>query len=157
MAALDEAVRSGFIEELPRPGLVYRFTHELVRRAVYDRMTALHRAELHLRVGEALEAAGAGSVQVLPDLAHHFAAAAPMGDRLRAIDYNVLAARAATDALAFDEAVELLRIALELGIESAPQRAEVLLDLGTVKHRAGKAYEALEAFRVRSRDRPRTR
>ena len=32
-----------------------RFTHELVRRAVYDRIAGIRRAELHLRVGEALE------------------------------------------------------------------------------------------------------
>ena len=43
------------LEELPEPAPACRFTHELVRRAVYDRITALRRAELHLRVGEALE------------------------------------------------------------------------------------------------------
>ena len=39
LAALDEAVRSGMLEELPSPGLAYRFTHELVRRALYDRLS----------------------------------------------------------------------------------------------------------------------
>jgi predicted ATPase len=58
LTALDDAVRSGFVEELQRPALAYRFTHELVRRAVYDRLTRIRRAELHLRVGEAWEAAG---------------------------------------------------------------------------------------------------
>jgi len=53
--ALDEAVRSGMLEELRSPGLAYRFTHELVRRALYDRLSGMRRAELHLRVGEALE------------------------------------------------------------------------------------------------------
>ena len=43
------------IEELPSRTLAYRFTHELVRRALYDRLTGVRRAELHLRVGEALE------------------------------------------------------------------------------------------------------
>ena len=40
--------------EIPSPRLVCRFTHELVRRAPYDRMPGLRRAELHLRVAEAL-------------------------------------------------------------------------------------------------------
>jgi DNA-binding CsgD family transcriptional regulator len=146
IAALDEALRSGIVEELPRVRTAYRFTHELVRRAVYDRLSGVRRAELHLRVGEALEAAGGRAAQALPDLAHHFAAASPLGDVQRAISYNVLAATAATDALAFDEGADLLRRALELGIEDARKRAEVLLELGFVAHRAGRAFDALDAF-----------
>lgn len=147
VAALDEAVRSGFVEELERSRLTYRFTHELVRRAVYDRLTRVRRAELHLRVGEAWEAAAGRSVRALPDLAHHFAAAVPLGDAARAIEYSVLAARAATEALAFDEAAELLTKALEIGVDDGAERAEVLLELGTIRHRAGKSFEALDAFR----------
>src|SRR3954469_18844804 len=97
LASLDEAVRSGMIEELPSPTLAYRFTHELVRRALYDRLTGTHRAELHLRVAEALETAEGRSGRALADLAHHFAAAAPLGGPARGVEYNVLAARAATD------------------------------------------------------------
>ena len=58
----------------------------------------------------------------------------------------MLAARAATAALAFDEGVTRLRLALELGIEPRERRAEVLLELGMSSHRAGKAADALEAF-----------
>ena len=84
LAALDEGVGSGMIEELPSRRLAYRFTHELVRKALYDRLRSARRAELHLRVGEALESAGERSGRVLADLAHHFAAAAPArGDRAR--------------------------------------------------------------------------
>ena len=148
LAVLDEAVRSGMIEELPSRPLSYRFTHELVRRALYDRLTGVRRAELHLRVGEALEAAEGRSGRLLADLAHHFAAAAPLGGAERGIEYNVLAARAATAALAFDEAAARLRTALELRIEDLAERAEVFLELGTVCHRAGKDLDALEAFRA---------
>ena len=147
LAAVDEAVRSGMIEELPSPGLVYRFTHELVRRALSDRLTGVRRAELHLRVGEALEEAEGRSGRALADLAHHFASAAPFGGPTRGVDYNVRAAQAATAALAFDEAAERLRTALELRIESPAQRAEVYLDLGLANHLAGRALDALAAFR----------
>jgi DNA-binding CsgD family transcriptional regulator len=147
LARLDEAVRSGMIEELPSRALSYRFAHELVRRALYDRLTGVRRAELHLRVGEALEGAGVLTGRALADLAHHFARAAPIGGPQRGVDYNVLAARAATDALAFEEAVARLRTALELKIESPHRRAELLIELGTAAHRAGKALDALTALR----------
>ena len=146
LAALDEAVRSGMIEELPAQGLECRFTHELVRRALYDRLSGPRRAELHLRVAEALEDAGGRSGRELADLAHHFAAAAPFGGSGRAAEYNVLAARAAVAALAFGEAAAALRTALALGIEDPAERAEVLLELGHATHRGGKAPDALEAF-----------
>jgi DNA-binding CsgD family transcriptional regulator/tetratricopeptide (TPR) repeat protein len=146
LGVLDEAVRSGMIEELPSRGLAYRFTHELVRRALYDRLSRLRRAELHLRVGEALEGGEGRAGRALADLAHHFAAAAPFGGAGRGVDYNVRAARAATAALDFDEAAALLRTALELRIEDVAERAQVFLELGTASHRAGKALDALEAF-----------
>ena len=148
LASLEEAVGSGMIEEAGSRTLAYRFTHELVRRALYDRLSGVRRAELHLRVGEALEAADGRSSRALADLAHHFAAAAPLDDARRGVAYNVRAADAATSTLAFDEAVVHLRTALELRIDGLARRAEVLLRLGTAAHRAGKALDALEAFRM---------
>ncbi|MDA0165996.1 AAA family ATPase [Solirubrobacter ginsenosidimutans] len=143
LGALDEAVRSGMIEELSSVRLEYRFAHELVRRALYDRLTGLRRAELHLRVGEALEASGARGAA---ELAHHFTAAAPLAGAARGIAYNVDAARHAAAALAFDEAAERLEVALGLGVVSPAERAELLIELGQARHRAGRAVEALAAF-----------
>lgn len=147
-AALEEAVRSGMIEEVPGPRLAHRFTHELVRRALYDRLTGLRRADLHLRVGEALERSHAADPgRVLPELAHHFTVAAPLGGQERAIAYNLRAGGAAMASLAFEEAAARLSRALELGIEDERQRAQVQLQLGTAHHKAGQTLEAMAAFR----------
>ncbi len=146
LAALEEAVGSGMIEELPSQRLACRFTHEIVRRALYDRLSRLRRAELHLRVGEALERAAPDSDRTLADLAHHFGAAAPFGRAEQAIDYNLRAARAASAVLAFEDAAMRLRTAIEIGIPGEPERAGALLELGAASHRAGKATDALEAF-----------
>jgi len=145
--ALDAAVRSGMVEEVPARALAYRFTHELVRRALYDRLSALRRAELHLEVAQALERDDASQPR-LADLAHHYAAAAPLGARAKAIDYSLLAAEAAAGALAFEEQASLLCTALEIGVDDAPRRAAAQLDLGTAYFRAGRSLESLAAFRA---------
>jgi predicted ATPase/DNA-binding CsgD family transcriptional regulator len=146
--ALEPAMRSGVIEELPFPALAYRFTHELVRRALYDRLSVLRRAELHLRIAKALESVDQPRQgRLLADLAHHFAAAAPIGGPARAVRYNLLAANAASTALAYDEATDRLRTALQLGVQDERRRAEVLLDLGTALFRAGRSLDSLQSFR----------
>ncbi len=146
--ALEPAMRSGLIEELPFPALAYRFTHELVRRALYDHLSVLRRAELHLRIAEALEAVDRPRRGgVLADLAHHFAAAAPIGGAARAVEYNLLAADAASAALAYDETTARLRTALQMGVEDERRRAEILLDLGTALFHAGRSLESLQSFR----------
>src|SRR5580692_7542558 len=143
---LEPVRRAAGIAEPHAKRLACRFTHEIVRRALYDRLSRLRRAELHLRVGEALESAAADSDRALADLAHHFGAAAPFGGTERAIDYNLRAARAASAALAFDDAAMRLRTAIEIGIQGEPERAGALLELGAASHRAGKATDALDAF-----------
>jgi DNA-binding CsgD family transcriptional regulator len=145
-AALEGAVAWGMLEELPPPRLAFRFTHELVRRALYDRLSALRRAELHLRVGEGLEEDGSRSIRQVVDLAHHFGAAAELGGAERAIAYNREAARSAVAALAYDDAADHLQAAIEIGVEPAAERAAVLLDLGAAGNRAGRTPEALAAF-----------
>ena len=110
--ALDEAVRSAMIQELPPLGLLYRFNHELVRHALSDGLTGVRRAELHLRVGEALEQIhGGDSTAVLLALAHHFAIASPIDGAGRGAEYNVRAGDAALTALAYEEAARCYRAA----------------------------------------------
>lgn len=146
--ALEEAIAHGMIEEVPSRRLAYRFTHELVRRALYDRMAALRRAELHLRVAEALEQArGTSQSRSFAELAHHFAGAAPLDGPRRAIEYSLLAGGAALGTLAFDEAAACFSSALELGIEDGGRRAQTQLELGTACFRAGRSDDAIEAFR----------
>jgi DNA-binding CsgD family transcriptional regulator len=148
VASLEEAVDSGLLVEETGPGLAYRFAHELVRRAVDDRASAPRRAELHLRVAEALEHghSGGDSRAVLAALAHHFAAAAPVGGAERAVSYNLLAAESAIAALAYGEAQERLETALGLGVRDPQERGALMLQLGDACHRAGHADAALEAF-----------
>jgi DNA-binding CsgD family transcriptional regulator len=147
LRAIEELERGGMLEELPGRSLAYRFSHELVRRAIEDRLTGSRRAELHLRVGRALEGTDGDDQRLLASLAHHFTAAAPLGVADRAVEYNLRAARMPMTALAYDEAVSLLQVALDLGIPDARARGEAYLDLGTASHRGGRTAGALEGFR----------
>ncbi len=146
LGALGEAVESGMLEEVAGRGLRFRFTHELVRRALYDRLSLLRRAELHLRVGEGLEAIGSPSGRRLVDLARHFGAAADLGGAARAIDYHRRAAAGAAEALAYADAAAHLGAAIAIGIDPPAERGAVLIDLGAAANRAGEVVEALDAF-----------
>jgi DNA-binding CsgD family transcriptional regulator/tetratricopeptide (TPR) repeat protein len=146
LVALREAIAGHMLEEVAGRGLGFRFTHELVRRALYDRLSLLRRAELHLRVGEGLEATGSPSGRRLVDLARHFEAAADLGGASRAIEYHRRAAAGAAEALAYADAATHLGAAVAIGIDSPAERGTILIDLGAAANRAGEVVEALDAF-----------
>jgi DNA-binding SARP family transcriptional activator len=143
-AALEQAARAGIIEDLPATAPASRFTHELLRRAVYDRISGIRRAELHLRIGEALERIHpADPSRFLAELAHHFTIAAPLAGVGRAVEYNLRAAEAASASVAYDEAAARLSAALELGISEPRERARVQADLGFLLHESGRVSESM--------------
>ena len=81
-------------------------------------------------------------------LAHHFAAAAPVDGPRRAVEYSLLAARAALTSLAFDQADARFSTALELGIDDPRRRARTHLELGAVRFRSGRSDAAIASFRA---------
>ena len=89
IAALEDGVDARVLRETGRVGR-YAFTHALVRATLYDGLSRLRRARLHGRVGEAIvRLRGSDLDPYLPQLAFHFAQAAPVEqarprDRLRA-------------------------------------------------------------------------
>jgi DNA-binding SARP family transcriptional activator len=132
-AAVEEAVRCGMIEELTNPAFAHRFGHELVRRAIYDRLTAVRRAQLHARVAEALETIHASDPsRVLPELAHHFTLAAPVVGPERGVDYNVQAGESAVAVGTLEQAAECFERALALGITDGRRRVQLELELASV-------------------------
>ena len=145
VAALDEGVLSGMLEEIPGTQLVHRVRHELLRRTIYDEVTALHRATLHLRLAEALEASPERA-RAVNELALHFRLAAPIAGTGRAIEYALAAATLAERSLVFGEAAARLEDALELGIDDATLEAGIRCRLGSAHHLAGAPAEALESF-----------
>ena len=146
--AVEQAVRSGIVEELPARAPACRFTHELIRRAVYDRIPRARLPALHLKVGEALERRHADAA---PELAHHFTLAAPVAGPERGIEYNLRAAKTATATLAYDEAAARMESALELGIADPLERARVQVELGLLLYHSGRVLQS-EAILTASLD-----
>ncbi|HEX2047061.1 MAG TPA: BTAD domain-containing putative transcriptional regulator [Acidimicrobiales bacterium] len=149
---LDEAQAAGLlVEDHGRVGC-YRFSHDLVREALYDELSGIRRARLHGKVGAALEDAGAGGRDApWSELAHHFVlAAAAGGDTGRAVEYSVRAAEEATSSLAYEEAVvhyERGLAVLDRGREaSGERRCRLLLGLGDARWRAGDVAGARRTF-----------
>jgi DNA-binding SARP family transcriptional activator/ATP/maltotriose-dependent transcriptional regulator MalT len=143
MAGMEPAVASGLVVE--PAGVDYRFSHALVRDALYAGLSRLERSRLHLRVGEALE-------PVLPAaesarLAHHFAKAAKLGGADKAVKYAAGAARHATSQLALTEAVEFWQLALDsLPAGRDGERARLLTELGQACRSVGRPEEARRAW-----------
>jgi hypothetical protein len=142
VAALEEAVAARVLVEVADRVGRYAFGHALMRATLYDGLSALRRARLHSRVGEALIARrGAQLDPHLGQLAHHFALAAPVDRPERAVDFALAAGRRADRLLAWEEAAGHYGAALRArelaGAADDRLRCELLLALGASQERAG--------------------
>jgi DNA-binding SARP family transcriptional activator len=130
------------LEELVRRRIMsadgdgFDFTHERIRRVVYDALLEPRRRTLHAAVGDALEVLYADHPAGVYDrLAYH---ALQAGQRERALDYLLHAADGARRAAAHRDEASLLGQALT--IAEATGRRELLPDL---RARRGKAFARL--------------
>ena len=150
LLALEEALAAHLIE--PVPGTQqFRFGHALIRETLYDEMLGLRRARLHLRIGEMLEQRhGTDEPTVAPQLAYHFSEAGPGGAAAKALSYAKQSAEHAAKLLAFEEAVRLYRLALQLQLQhfakDAAVRCALLLGLGEVEMLLGAGEPARAAY-----------
>ena len=149
--ALEEALATGLVVESPPTPGGFRFTHAIAREILYDELSHSRRLRMHLLTGEAIQAIAADQInEHLSDVAYHFAAAAPVGAATRAIEYLQLAAAQAASRVAYAEACDYLRRAVDIHLEHfAPDdegAAELLLRLGDALTRAGESVEAHNAY-----------
>lgn len=148
---LDAAAAAGVVADVPETVGRMRFSHVLVRDALYGGLPNARRIALHLEAGKALERRYAADREAhLSELAHHFVSAAAASDPSRAVDYAHRAGRRAVRQLAYEEAVRLFHMALD-ALEMQPRpdpaaRCELLLELGDAEARVGNAAAAKAAF-----------
>ncbi|WP_214107123.1 BTAD domain-containing putative transcriptional regulator [Acrocarpospora catenulata] len=133
---LEAGVLTGLLTE-PSPGQV-RFTHVLVREALYEDIARLRRTRLHAKVLAALERLRPGDVGAL---GYHALAAATAATARDAAEYAGRAATQASAVYAHREAAILLEgalDALDLGTEPADElRLDLLCRLVSAQASAG--------------------
>jgi tetratricopeptide (TPR) repeat protein len=146
LGGLSEAVALGVVAEEEGVGR-YRFSHSLMREVLYERLPIPARAQLHWRVGEAIERQyGTGSQAHVAELARHFAeVAAAGGEPGRALVYARRAGERAMGVYAYEEAAAEYQRALRLAGPDEPARCELLLRLGAAQSRAGNYEQAKES------------
>ncbi|MGZ5362308.1 MAG: BTAD domain-containing putative transcriptional regulator [Solirubrobacterales bacterium] len=145
--ALEVALGARVLADVPGAPDRLRFSHVLVRDALYSGIGGPRRLRLHRDAGEVLESASASDREThLAEIAHHFASAGAAADPGKAIAYSRAAAERAVTQTAYEEAVRHYEVALELlGPEeedTAGERAAMLLDLGAAQARAGAEEDA---------------
>jgi hypothetical protein len=116
--------------------------HDRVREAVLARLDDQMRRQHHRSLAVALEAAGAdvGDPRLL---VRHLEAA---GETQRCAQQAEKSARVAIEALAFDHAAELYRVALRLGQRDPAETQRLRIALGEALANAGRGPEAAEAL-----------
>jgi tetratricopeptide (TPR) repeat protein len=143
---LGAALDRGVLEADSSSHGTFQFSHILVRDVLYDDLPARRRAELHVRVGEALSDAD-GLALVPATLAHHFVRGALVGGYERAARYSVIAGRRALEAYAFSDAVAHFEGAVGMlrGQDATATSCDTLVLLGEARRLAGDLRGALDA------------
>jgi len=149
---MEGALRAGIVTD-PGGGSYCRFSHALVREALYRDLPAKRRFQLHAEIGVAIEEVHKGNLKPhLAALAHHFRAA---DDARRGFDYSIAAADDAEGVFAYEDALSHLLPALAIAEShdhEGAQQAKVLFRLGRIvvfkNHERGVAYleRALRLF-----------
>ena len=141
--AADAAIAAGLVTYDRATSSRCRFVHAVVRDELYERATPVRRLEWHRRIGRALEHRYGDAA--VAELAYHFGRAAPLGETDNAVRYATAAARRAMQRFAYEDAIDVLRGALELEV-STTQRAGLTLDVAEALSRANDDVEAHEQF-----------
>ncbi len=116
LAAVDEAVAFGLVEETSDGSGAYRFLHALAQQTVLELMPSSRRVATHARIAQTLEQS-AGDLPVRR-LAHHYANARVLGHGDKALRYLLEAARLAAASLAHEEAARWFEQAAALTVDA---------------------------------------
>ncbi|HEY3471771.1 MAG TPA: AAA family ATPase [Amycolatopsis sp.] len=138
LGALDEAAAAGLV--VSRPG--WRFRHDLIREAARADLPTAARADAHARLAGWL-AGRPGAAERATEIAHHLLASAPVGDPREAAEWAERAGDQSFERLAWEQAADLYRRALDIGAPPDPgDRGRLLRRHATALTRDGDIQSA---------------
>ena len=141
---LDDLIAEGLLEACGEAEDRYRFSQDLCRRAIYDRVQDVRRRLLHREIGSALEKTEQAE-ELTEELADHFAAAE---EQNKAVKYMCLAGKKALEVQAYRQArmrFEAVRDwATDDAFESQTDAIDFLCDYADVLRNCGQHNRALE-------------
>ncbi len=106
LSALEPAARAGIVQSSAEAPGSYQFTHALIRDTIYEDLAVVDRLHLHALAGDALVNIHAAQLEsTLSRIAHHYYAAAAMGDNDKAVSFALQAADSAVRMYAYDDAL----------------------------------------------------
>jgi tetratricopeptide (TPR) repeat protein len=148
---LEEARRSRLVVA-DESGGDFHFSHALVRELLYERLGAARRAELHERIGAAIEhAIRLKDVKAhAAELSHHYSQSSSPTAAAKTVDFATLAGAHAIKALAYEDAVTHYGRALaaldRVDLHDRRRRLDLLLALGDACNRTGDRARARAQF-----------
>lgn len=125
LEAVEEAERAHLVEtEVGSRQTRYRFVHELLRQTLSETLSLPRRQRLHARVADVIERAYATSIDAhVSALAYHLYQAGSSVDQEKTIHFLSEAARQASGAVAYEEALDHLDNAVSLLDDQRSPRA----------------------------------
>jgi tetratricopeptide (TPR) repeat protein len=139
--SLEQAITAHIVDESPASVGRYSFAHSLIRETIYEQLSRTRRAQLHRRIGEAIERVYPERLdEHASELALHFSAAR---DVAKAYENHARAAAAAHRVYAVEPALAhytaAIDAATELGLDSdhEPALRVLLLQRARMRYRTG--------------------
>lgn len=125
---LEDGIACGIVREAADAPSDFTFSHELVRRVLYRRLSQIRRRSLHQAMAEALERVTAPTdlLEQGASLAYHFTRGFDSG---RALDHLLRAQASAEQGRAWDAAIGYCREALDLARQADETHVTLQIDL----------------------------